>query len=127
MDTATLSQHPRFSDYKNTHKASGAQEQRRKEFLQRQNEFANEKAYFRARINHINHLRNLAENTFEFEEDDEDDTEKLTEEEEQKRPNIEKRSQRIKKNRYEGELMTSEWLCDIPDALSKVRIFIFGS
>ncbi|VDK39483.1 unnamed protein product, partial [Gongylonema pulchrum] len=127
VDTApnsTAREHPRFSQYKYTGRAEENQENRRREYLQRQKEM---------RFDYANHARKLAMNEFD-EEDDKMDMEAENEEVDEaemeeagsegkkkkwRKYSKKAKKERIRRNRYANELMLSEWLVDIPTTLSK--------
>ncbi|GMT16820.1 hypothetical protein PFISCL1PPCAC_8117, partial [Pristionchus fissidentatus] len=89
VDQNSLGEHPRFSQFKNAAKASEQQARRRVEALDRQRS---------AREDKLDRIRKIVE----IEEEEENDS--MTSEE----------TRRL----YDGALMTSEWLIDIPDELT---------
>ncbi|CAJ0945580.1 unnamed protein product, partial [Mesorhabditis belari] len=110
VDPNALGTHPRYSMFKNTAKAAEAQANRRADALDRQRN---------ARIDHHNKMRQLAQGPWE-EEDDEETTEatedlELDDATKESSESTSRTQPRQKRNPYENQLMTSEWLVDIPD------------
>ncbi|GMS84665.1 hypothetical protein PENTCL1PPCAC_6840, partial [Pristionchus entomophagus] len=95
MAEDSLGEHPRFSQFKNVTKASEQQARRRTEALERQKNAREEK---------LDKMRKIVEM------EDEEDMGSMTSEE----------TRRL----YDGALMTSEWLIDIPDELTQSWISV---